>query len=243
MKWPAQICLLACLAVLAGCGDKTPPEQTEGKMAGLNAWLNSQDLDVPAEPYYVQPPDTIELDCPNIKEIDKHRFVVRSDGKIYVQLIGEVQVANLTPRQISEVMAQRLQKFYRTPSLDVAVVVVEFKSKSIYVLGQVVNPGIKPYTGRDTVASIIANARLNDLAWPQKVVLVRRDEDPKLKDRVTVDLKEMYEYGKLTHNYLLKQGDVIYVPPSPLAQAGMTFKKIFYPLIPATHLILMAEGL
>ena len=89
-----------------------------------------------------------------------------------------MQVANLTPAQISQVMAQRLKAFYLTPSLDIAVEVTDFKSKVIFVMGQVVKPGIKPYTGRDTVLGVLADAKLNELAWPQKIVIVRRTDDP-----------------------------------------------------------------
>ena len=44
-----------------------------------------------------------------------------------------------------------------------SVQVVEFKSRVFYVMGQVVVPGIKPYTGTDTIVKVIADAKLNEL--------------------------------------------------------------------------------
>ena len=209
-------------------------------MSGLNAWLNAAPLDIPAPVYKVQSPDTIEIHCPTIKEIDGQKFVVRPDGKIYAPLVGEVQVANLTPAQIAEVFAIKLKTFYATRSLDISVEVTDFKSKVIYVMGQVVKPGIKPYTGRNTVLAVLADARLNEEAWPQHIIIVRRNEDPNIKQRVTVDVKQMYENGKLADNFLLEEGDVVYVPPSPLAQTSIEFKKLIYPLIPVTNIALFA---
>jgi protein involved in polysaccharide export with SLBB domain len=242
---------MAVFCALAGCTSggggsssaaKATPEESEGSMAQIDAWLQKQALDIPAAPYYVQTPDTIKLLCPSVKEIDGQEFVVRPDGKIYAPLVGEVQVANLTPVQISMVLEEKLKGFFTGTSLDVAVVVVEFKSKSIFVMGQVIKPGIKPYTGRNTVLGVLADARLNDRAWPQKIVVVRRNDNPDVKERITVDVKEMFEHGKVDKDYLLEAGDVVYVPLSPLAQAGLTFGKILYPVMPATHLMLMVYG-
>lgn len=239
-----RLLLLAALCALTGCagGNKPAPEQVEGSMAGLNAWLHAQQADLPAAPYLVQSPDVIQIHCPTIKELDKQKFVVRPDGKIYAPLIGEVQVANLTPAQISEVMAGKLQAFYKTQKLDISIAVTDFKSKVIFVMGQVVKPGLKPYTGRDTVLAVLADAKLNELAWPQRVVIVRRTEDPNDKKRVTIDVKEMFEHGKLTQNYLLEEGDVVYVPPSPLAETAIEFGKILYPIVPVTNMALLATG-
>jgi polysaccharide export outer membrane protein len=234
--------LVFALCALTGCAgsNKPPAEQTEGNMVKINTWLNQQSQDLPAVPYKVQPPDEIQIHCPEVKEIDGHKFIVRSDGKIFAPLVGAVQVGNLTPAQISEVLALKLKNFYKSQSLDISVQVTEFKSKVLFVMGQVVKPGIKPFTGRDTVLGILADAKLNELAWPQKIVIVRRNDDPNVHERVTVDLNEMYTSGKLTHNYLLEEGDVIYVPPSPLAEAGLVFGKILFPVAPATNIAMLA---
>ena len=115
--------------------------------------------------------------------------------------------------------------------------VIEFKSKVVYVFGQVDEPGIKPFTGRDTLLDMLGQARLNENAWPQKIVIVRPNDDPDIKQKVTVDVKTMWQTGDVKDNFMLEEGDVIYVPPSPLAQANTTFTRLLSPLRGTLELI------
>lgn len=250
---------LSLVLLLAGCagggGQKQPAtaandpkaaavaqQQAEGGSAKLNAWLASQPLDIPAAPYHIAPPDKLKIVAPQVKEIDGLEAIVRTDGAISLNLVGDVKVGGLTPGEVSEQVAERLRKFYGDSAIDVSVQVVEFKSRSYFVMGQVIDPGVKPYTGRDTVVKVLADAKLNNDAWPQHIVIVRPNEDPSIQQRVTVDVKEMYENGKVAQNYLIEPGDLIYVPPSPIAEIGMTFKKVIYPLVPATQIGMFMRG-
>ena len=222
----------------AGGGNTSAPTaaQQEGKSAQINAWLASQSVDLPSTVYRVAPPDKIRFVAPRVKEIDGQAVVVRSDGKISLNLVDELSVSGLTPAEISELVVQKLSKFYKADSIDVSVQVVEFKSRVYYVMGQVLVPGIKPYTGSDTILKVLSDAKLNEKAWPQRVVIVRPNEDVNVKQRVTVNLKEMYEKGETRQNFLIEAGDVVYIPPSPLAEVAATFKKILFPIIPATNI-------
>lgn len=236
---------VSLLAFLCGCGGggaaapAPAPGKAEGHSAPINAWLASQAVDVPSAVYRVAPPDKLRIVAPRVKEIDNQTVAVRSDGKISLNMVGELSVSGLTPAEISELLVQKLSKFYKADSIDVSVQVAEFKSRVYYVMGQVIVPGIKPYTGSDTILKVLADAKLNELAWPQRVVIVRPNEDVNIKQRVTVDLKAMYETGRTEQNFLIEAGDVIYIPPSPLAEAGMTFKKVLFPVMPATNIGMM----
>ena len=232
------------LLLIAGCAGgggtpATPSARKEGSSAPINVWLASQSVDLPATVYRVAPPDKLRITAPKVKEIDGQTVVVRSDGKISLNMVGELTVVNLTPAEISETIVQKLSKFYKSDTLDVSVQVAEFKSRVYYVMGQVVVPGIKPYTGSDTILKVIAEAKLNEDAWPQKVVIVRPNEDVNVRQRVTVDLKAMYESGQARQNFLIEAGDVIYVPPSPLSEVATTFKKVLFPIMPATNIGMM----
>ena len=229
------------IVFLSGCGGaRQPSGPTEGRSAQINTWLASQPVNVPAMVYRIEPPDKLRILAPRVKEIDKQEVVVRPDGKISLNLIGELPVRGLTPAEVSDLIAQRLSKYYAAGTMDVSVQIAEFKSRVYYVFGQVMVPGIKPYTGSDTIVKVLADARLNEQAWPQRVVIVRPNDDPSVKQRVTVDLKEMQENGKLDQNFIVEPGDVIFVPPSPLADIAMTFKKVLFPIVPATNIGMMA---
>jgi len=56
-------------------------------------------------------------------------------------------------------------------------------SKSYYVLGQVFRPGVKDYTGRDTLLSALAEAQPNPMAWEERVQVIRPSEDKKVRPK------------------------------------------------------------
>ena len=246
MVKPFYILVLLFALALTGCGgggNAQPPQgPQEGHSHPINNWLANQPIDAPAAVYRVASPDKLRIVAPAVKEIDGQTVTIRSDGNINLNMVGLLNVNNLTPAEISEQIVQRLAKYYKGTSIDVSVQVAEFKSRVYYVMGQVVLPGIKPYTGTDTIVKVIADAKLNELAWPQKVVIVRPNEDVTIKQRVTVDLKAMYEGGKTKQNYLIEPGDVVYVPLSPLAETEISFKKVLFPITPATNLGFMLRG-
>lgn len=236
----AAICILlaSMLGWSAGCSS-TPKESDNAK---LGKWLMEASRQLPPGIYRVDPPDVLAITSPGIKEMDGQGGTIRPDGKITLNLIGDVQCAGRTTDEIAQEIIKRLAPYYNMAAIDLTVSVKEFRSKFICVFGQVQAGGVKPFTGSDTVLKVIADARLNDAAWPQRVVIVRPSDDPSIKQKVTVDLKRMYERGITDQNYMLEAGDLVYVPPSPLAEVGMTFKKLFSPLVPLASVATMARG-
>jgi polysaccharide biosynthesis/export protein len=222
------ISMLATL--LLGLGSGCASKKAVNEVGQINQWLARREAaDMPFE-YRVQSPDVLFIQAPRIPEIHNERPIVRPDGKITLNLVGDVEVAGLTPGEIGRKIRQLALKFYDKDAAEVMVQVAEFKSKVVYVFGQVDEPGIKPFTGKDTVLDVLGQARLNENAWPQKIVIVRPHDDPNVKQKVTVDVKTMFQTGNVRENFMLEEGDVVYVPPSPLAKANMTFTRLLSPL-------------
>src|SRR5271165_697067 len=74
------------------------------------------------------------------KEPDISRSIpVRSDGRISLPLIGEVQAAGLTPLKLEQDIASKLQNYISQP--EVTVMVQQINSQKFNVLGQVAHPG------------------------------------------------------------------------------------------------------
>jgi polysaccharide biosynthesis/export protein len=226
--------LLAVFIPLTGCASKKQATETEK----INQWLSQHGGDSQPADYKVNPPDVIQVSAPGISELNEQRVTVRPDGYVSLSLLGDVYVADKTPGEIAEELRKAALKYYDRNIADgLAVQVVEFKSKVVYVFGQVRQPGIKPFGGNDTVLHVLAEAQLGEDAWAEKVVIVRPNEDVNVKQRVTVDLKQMYASGQASQNYVLEEGDVIYVPPTPLARVNATFTKLLAPIRPTLGLL------
>src|SRR6185295_8535653 len=227
------ISILLLLLIGSGCASKKEAMANNQ----INNWLiGRKTAELPVD-YHVQSPDVLLIQAPKMSELKEEKVTVRPDGKISLNLLGEVFVADMTPAEIARKLRQLALKFYEKDAAEVFVSVLEFKSKVVYVFGQVDEPGIKPFTGRDTLLDMLGQARLNDNAWPQKIVIVRPNEDPNVHQKVTVDVKTMWQTGDMKDNFMLEEGDVIYVPPSPLAQANTTFTKLLSPLRGTLELI------
>jgi hypothetical protein len=77
---------------------------------------------------------------------------VGSDGKISMQLLGDVRASGLTTSQLREYLRDSLSKYVRVPV--VSVIVTESHSKMVHVIGRVANPGaypLKTVNGSETV--------------------------------------------------------------------------------------------
>ncbi|MBL7153886.1 MAG: hypothetical protein ISS79_09225, partial [Phycisphaerae bacterium] len=113
----------------------------------------------------------------------------------------------------------------------IEVRVVGFRSQLFYVFGQVLIGGAKPYTGRDTVLTALAEAHINPMAWEQRTRVIRPSYDPNVKAKIfKVNFRHMMDRGDTTKNVLLQEGDMIYVPATILARIAMVLEEAIRPL-------------
>lgn len=229
VRWrrPAGGAVVAWLLLLGlhGCA-ANPHGQTV-------AFLRADEHTVAAGQYVVMPPDAVTIHAPVAPEVDGVTRQVRPDGKITLRLLGEVDVAGLTTEQIAEKLRAQLARYYVEP--EVAVDVVRYGSQFIYVFGEVVHPGRRIYTGRDTLLSVLAEARPTFLAWRSRVRVVRPAADEAGRKVIIVNLDQMVRGGQVEQNVLLQPGDVIEVPPTPLAWAGLRVRELLFPITPVVE--------
>ena len=110
--------------------------------------------------------------------------------------------------------------------------VAQYRSQHYYIFGQVQSPGAKLYTGRDMLLKALADARPTFLAWRSRIRVVRPSEDGESDKIITVDLDKMVRSGDTSQNILLQEGDIVEVPPTPLAWIGLRVRELLYPVDP-----------
>ncbi|HOA74944.1 MAG TPA: polysaccharide biosynthesis/export family protein [Phycisphaerae bacterium] len=201
------------------------------KYEDLKVFSQAHRQDVTASQYRLEPPDVIQIESPTAPEIDGEIQRIRSDGKITLRLIGDVQVSGLTPEELSAKLAELLSRYYESP--EVTVRLMSYESKSVYVFGQVMGPGPQPFTGRDTLLDVIARAQPNFLAWGAQVKVIRPSAAPEERHELVVDVDKMLETGDMTNNFLLQEGDIVFVPPTPLGYVGLRIQELLFPISPA----------
>jgi polysaccharide biosynthesis/export protein len=145
------------------------------------------------------------------KETELSRSVpVRSDGKISLPLVGEVQASGETPRHLEQAIALKLKNYISEP--EVTVIVQQINSQKFNVLGQVVRPGSYPLTNSVTVLDAIAVAGgFRDFAKKKSIYILRQNPDG-AQARITFNYKDVIKGKSAEQNIKLQPRDTIVVP-------------------------------
>jgi polysaccharide export outer membrane protein len=106
--------------------------------------------------YRLGPDDQIMIRALDIEELDGKAERVDLQGNIDLPLIGKVRVAGLSVAQLEAELTNKLTRYVINPR--VSVIVPEYRSRPISVLGAVNKPGVFTLTGGDTLVQVLSLA-------------------------------------------------------------------------------------
>jgi polysaccharide export outer membrane protein len=157
-------------------------------------------------PYLIGPDDKLRVTVHNQTDLTGP-LVVSRDGLITAPLIGDVQAAGLTPRQLAARLAERFGRSYLVdPRVDVEV--EEYRSQWVIVGGEVRLPGRVPLRGGTRLKEVIGEAQGLGPDSGETIIISRE-----LPSGETVSLhidRADFESGR--RNPQLSHGDIIEVP-------------------------------
>lgn len=132
-------------------------------------------------------------------------FTVRPDGKINLQLVGELDAANLTPVELEAKISKAYGSVLKNPLVTLQVQRVE--SKRYLISGEVGRTGAFPLVRPTTVLEALTVAGgIREFGNGKKVVIMRG------KERIKFNYNDVIKGKKLDQNILLEPGDHIVVP-------------------------------
>ena len=159
--------------------------------------------------YVIGPEDVLEIIVWKNPELSRV-VTVRPDGKISLPLIGDVKAAGLTVSYLQMEMTERLKKYQKIP--QVSIIVLEINSYSIFVMGEVSNPGKYQLRSHVTLLQAITMAGGFTLYASKNKIRVLRSLDEGGKQKVfKVRYKDIIN-GNSQKNILLKSGDTVIIP-------------------------------
>lgn len=221
--------VLIAISLVSGCFSPNPED--------IRAFVKPYEVDVTSEDYIFQPPDELEIHCVQVPEINLQRQRIRPDGKISFEALGEIDAAGKTPREVAAAIKDKVAQLYTLPGdnpIDVRISL--YASHVYYVVGQVLRPGPRDYTGRDSVLTALAMAQPNPLAWEQRVRVIRPSANEEERPRIfLVNYNKMIMRGDISKDVLLQEGDIVYVPPTILASIGMVVEELITPIARAFY--------
>jgi polysaccharide biosynthesis/export protein len=183
--------------------EPTPPEPVE-RQAAVPAATNATDPG-----YIIGNSDLLEINVWKEQGLTES-VPVRSDGKISMPLIGEIQASGRTPKQLKEEITTKLRSYLTAP--DVTVVVMQMNSQKFNILGRVLKPGSYPLLAATTVLDAIAGAGgFQDFAKKKGVYILRRGPNGS-EVRIPFNYTEVIRGAHPEQNIKLKPNDTIVVP-------------------------------
>jgi polysaccharide export outer membrane protein len=152
--------LLALLALLVA------PACTRSRTAQVK-------LPAPTLSTVVGPGDLFEVSVLGEKDLPKE-YRVQPDGTVDFPYLDRVMVAGLEPQQIEELIKQQLEEKKILVGPQVTLVVKQYNSKKVSVIGAVAKPGSLPWSeGMKLVDAISLSGGLTALADGDRVRVTR----------------------------------------------------------------------
>ncbi len=138
-------------------------------------------------------------------------YAVSDEGTINFPEIGVVEVLGRTPAQVEKDIQERLADGYLV-NPSVSVLVKEYKSKTVSILGQVRKPTTIPYAAGMSIVDAISQAGGFTQMARKNVVKVTRAAAKGEKEATSFTVPvESIASGK-AKNFYLRPGDTVFVP-------------------------------
>ena len=179
---------------------------------------------VPAT-YKVGTPDRLLVNIlpePAIERV----VVVRPDGFISVDLIGDVPAVGRSVHEIAADIQERISRYRRDALVTVSL--EEALSSSVTLFGEVREPGITIVDRHTRLAEAIGLRGGPTIFASKGRVRVVRSAPGTETEVFRVNLRHIGA-GDLTTNIMLRDGYIVVVPPSALARIGYTLQSLLFP--------------
>jgi protein involved in polysaccharide export with SLBB domain len=227
--------ILTAIGLVCGCATSHPQANIPPPAPAAETCVASATYGSPADQqanYKIQSGDELSIGFYLNSEFDSD-VIVRPDGKISMRLVGETEARGLTPAQLSAGLNELYSNELVQPG--VSVTVKNSPSRVVYVQGQVDHPGAVPLQPRLTVLGALAQAGgLTDGANADQIILIRRDACGQPLGQ-EINLGKILKHGAGAENQAdaeLLPGDLVVVPRSRIADAGLFVKMYIKDLMP-----------
>jgi polysaccharide export outer membrane protein len=181
-----------------------------------------------SEIYRVGPPDELLVNILPEPRIER-MVIVRPDGFISVDLIGDVRATGRSLEEIAVDIQQKISR-YRRDSL-VTVSLLAAQSSTVVLFGEVREPGTFNLTRDTRIAEAIGTHGGTTIFSSKSRVRIIRPVPEGQTQVLRVDLKDI-QRGDLSTNIMLYDGDIVVVPPNALARVGYMVQTLLFPFQP-----------
>jgi polysaccharide export outer membrane protein len=178
----------------------------------------------PDDDYMIGPQDILKITVFGHEDLTQS-VIIQNDGTFFFSLLGRVKGADMSPKELERKLTTLLSQGYLRNPL-ITVMMQEYRSKSVFVMGEVQRPGSIPYTGNMTVMEMLA--RVGPTAGAGSEVMILRPQNPSQEgptlpmegaggasgnsqvETLRVNIRDI-QMGQLDKNIRLKPNDTVFV--------------------------------
>lgn len=202
MSRPGTALALAAALMLGACSST---QRALPSAAELDTQASHREDD-----YHIGAGDVLAISVWRQPELSLPEVVVRSDGRISVPLVDDVDVEGKTPDALKAELSDKLAEFVTAP--HVTVVVRQINSKLVFVIGEVKREGpMGLRRGMRVVDALSTAGGFTAFAGKGNIKLIREQNGSGPAEFV-FDYNEFVRGENLEQNVLLLPGDRIVVP-------------------------------
>jgi polysaccharide export outer membrane protein len=179
-----------------------PPAAAQAPAPPTTTTRNAQD------DYTIGIADVVNVKVFGEPDASRENATVDNDGTIDMPYIGRVKLAGRTSREVEGEIRDRLGKdLLVNPSVSVEI--IKYRSKSVFVEGQVRSPGEIVLEGNVSLTTALAKAGSLSLDAGSYVIISRAGANG-VTEKIKVSRADI-ESGK-AQNIMLKDADTVFVP-------------------------------
>ncbi len=238
-----SICLMLCIGC-PGCaanGQSSPSADMTTIQSGVLP-ENSTVQETRINALTLGVGDSVDIEVYRHADL-KRTLTIEEGGKINFPLIGDIEAAGLTAIQLRGNIQKALSNYIVDPQVMVSV--KEMHSQRVYVLGEVVKPGVFAMGAPMNVFEAVSHAGGFTLdAQDESVMVIRGDRTkPQL---LQLDLESVLSKGNISQDIQLQGGDIVYIPPTYLADVSrfsMYLKNILSPILMFEQGVILGDEL
>jgi polysaccharide biosynthesis/export protein len=167
-------------------------------------------IDSPAASAQLGPGDTISIRVFGQPDMDGNLYVA-DDGTIHLPLVGSIQVAGLSPTQVSLKIEKALKDGDFLVNPHVSLTLVTSVNQLVAVLGEVRTPGRYQVSANTTIFQLLAQAGGVTATSADVIFLIRSDSNGN-QARTPINLKGYADADSVLPTQKFKGGDSVFVP-------------------------------
>lgn len=213
--------LLALLLLLSSCAEPRYKEDSivlggQGRTAGTVPAASPADI-------ALAPGDTVAVSVWGQNDLSKN-VTLDAAGYIHFPLAGKIKATGLSAEQLAVQLTTQLRRYYTEPL--VTVMPTELAGQNYYVLGEVGKPGKFIIRTQAAVVEAVAEAGGPGKDAADMVILLRRQGDRLFLYSIPLAYRGVGEHQLDSMTMVLQPRDILYVPPSHIADVERFMQRL-----------------